>query len=1222
MSRKIRTERKIEDYSRISDLEHVYMRTDTYAGSASKRKHNNLIYDNGKLVEREIKTPEAVQRAFLEIMSNAGDNCDASRRAKVEPGKIEVTADQKVIKIKNYGLSLDVQKVVLETEGSKTNVREYTEEDGENYMWLPAYIFGYLRTSNNYDDENVVRSGSGRNGFGSKITNIFSKHYKVIVQDTNSKRRFTGIWKDNMFKDNLEKKPEIEIVEDDDINTAFVSIEWVLDFERFKMKQYSVEDLALFARFTVDFSFSCKIITVFNGVEMDYRNIYDFAKLFFEEEVIEKSVIKYHWDKVPDELVKNSDTVLTKKISEAKKAEYIPQLEVLILDTPDNSRIVSYVNSLMTIEGGVHVEAVFNQVVNYLKTIVKGIFPSKIKPHLSMIVNARLLDTEYNSQSKTKLVSPEPNFFLEENKLKKLNNWDIIERLRAEIDAMAFKSATKSDGKKAKHILTEKGFNANKAGTKDSSKCALYVVEGDSASQYPKDRIDLLENGKDYNGLAILRGKPLNITNAPEEKYIDNKVFSYIKQMLGLKEGLDYNSKKNRDTLRYGFIIINVDADDDGYHILSHFLNFLKEKFPGILKQNMVGYLRTPVIKLRKNSKIFKRFFTNKEFSDWNQKNDTKGYDVRYYKGLGSSEKEDTKDDLKHAPTIYCIYDDKSDEGFELAFNKRNADQRKEWISKWRDVSQVEDIISVDLKEIIRDKNPLEGAQNISQFLNRELVNYGVTSLFRSIPSEYDHLKVSQRKALYGALCHFNYNPVDQSKRMNVGRLVNKTAEMVQYHHGETSLAGTFIKMAQDFPGSNNMGYFYQGGAFGTRGDGGKGAANPRYIKTHLTWWIPHVYYKESVELIPKHTIENEECEPFWLPGVIPMNIVNGTHGIATGFATSSPPHHPIEVVEWYEKRCKGETSEPLLPWYNKFTGKREIVNRINNFKPENELPLKIDALNELEQDFEETENEELEMTENDNMAYMKHAAESKLSIKTYGKYTLEKGKGDSYIINITELPVGCWTEDYVRWLNSIVVEKNKEKSILDFDDNSTSEKINITIKWNKNHPVDPSMKTLKLIKSFGLSNMTLIDHRGFPTKYESIQEIMEKYYEHMISHYKDVINYRIKNEENVVINCDYMMKFIVSVLKDKIKIRKVKEDFIKEQMENLEIPFKYYEKSKLRDFSEESLEKYQKQIDIAKERLEMAKKTKPEDIWLERLAKLKTEILKRKKGKFFNFSK
>ena len=88
--------------------------------------------------------------------------------------------------------------------------------------------------------------------------------------------------------------------------------------------------------------------------------------------------------------------------------------------------------------------------------------------------------------------------------------------------------------------------------------------------------------------------------------------------------------------------------------------------------------------------------------------------------------------------------------------------------------------------------------------------------------------------------------------------------------------------MAQDFVGSNNMGYFKKDGQFGTRADGGENAADARYSETHLAWWIPLVYQKESIELVEKRTTDEEECEPLWLPGVIPMGIVNGTNGIRT----------------------------------------------------------------------------------------------------------------------------------------------------------------------------------------------------------------------------------------------------------------------------------------------------------------------------------------------------
>lgn len=1233
--RKIRNDRKINHYSSLSPEGHVYKRLDMYGGSAALRKHLNLIYDNGKLVNKEIKTPEAVQRAFHEIVSNAVDNADASRRAGTDPGKIEIFADKKTIKIKNGGLPIPIEKIVLEKNGSVTNIRQYQEGD-QDFVWLPAYIFGQLRSSNNYDDENVVRTGAGRNGIGAKLTNILSKRFEVVVEDPKTKLRFKGIWKDNMFKDTPGTKPEVVIEEDKNIKVGSVTIEWDLDFERFKMKQYSVEDLALFCRFAIDYSFAGKIITVFNGLELDYRNIHTFASLFFDQETIDKSIVKYSWKEVPKGLEKNGDEVLTRKITEAKKSEHIPELEILILDTPDNGKVISYVNGLITVEGGVHVDCTQKPVFKHICDLVNGdkkkdktnprsgiLTASKIKPHISFIVNARLMDTEYNSQSKTRLVSPEPYFYIEENKLKKTDDWDLIKRLHAELEAMAFRSATKSDGKKTKHIKEEKGFNANKAGTRESLKCALYIVEGKSAAGYPRQRISMLEGGKNYNGLAILKGKLMNITNASPEKYANNAVFGYMKQMIGLKEGVDYNAKINLQTLRYGFLIINVDADDDGMHILAHFLNFLREKFPGILKHNMVGYLRTPVIKLIKRDKIVERFFSVVDFNRWKENNSIKGYEVRYFKGLGSSEVADIKDDLNHAPTIYCIYDEKSNAGFDLAFHKNNADERKEWIAKWRDVTQVDDVVSVNLDEVMRGKNKLEGAQDISHFLNRELINYSVTSLFRAIPSEYDHLKVSQRKALYAALSYFNYNPKTKEKRIKVGRLVYKAADMTQYHHGEKSLIDTFIKMAQDFTGSNNMGYFYKGGGFGTREDGGEEAADARYSSTHLSWWIPLVYYKESIDLIPRHIIEGEECEPLWLPGVIPMGVVNGTHGIATGFSTSTPSHHPIEVIEWYEKKCKGETPGPLMPWFNKFEGKREIKDRDNACDIEEELVFKDEAMEALEKTTEMIEDEETERGDNGNMALLNHASTARLTLKTYGKYQIEQARNDDVIIiRVTELPIRCWFDQYKNWLKSIVTQSGKDKAILDVDNNSTPDQANFLIKWNKNCPIKPDIKSLKLVRSFGISNITLIDHKGFPTQFDRINDMMERYFEHMIKHYNDLREFRISNEEKIVRDVSYMMKFIICVLRDEIIIKKVKETVIQEKMKELKIPFEYYERSKTRDFSEESLAKYKKQLDDAKVRLEEAKATTAEKIWLEKLAILKKEILKRKKGKFFDFDK
>ena len=103
MDKTYRTERNISDYSGLSDISHVYQIPDTYIGGAKPQSHNALLLDNYKLIEKEINLPEGVQRVFLEILSNAGDNCDASRRAGINPESIDVIASEKEITITNYG---------------------------------------------------------------------------------------------------------------------------------------------------------------------------------------------------------------------------------------------------------------------------------------------------------------------------------------------------------------------------------------------------------------------------------------------------------------------------------------------------------------------------------------------------------------------------------------------------------------------------------------------------------------------------------------------------------------------------------------------------------------------------------------------------------------------------------------------------------------------------------------------------------------------------------------------------------------------------------------------------------------------------------------------------------------------------------------------------------------------------------------------------------------
>ena len=99
-------------------------------------------------------------------------------------------------------------------------------------------------------------------------------------------------------------------------------------------------------------------------------------------------------------------------------------------------------------------------------------------------------------------------------------------------------------------------------------------------------------------------------------------------------------------------------------------------------------------------------------------------------------------------------------------------------------------------------------------------------------------------------------------------------------------------------------------------------------------------------------------------------------------------------------------------------------------------------------------------------------------------------------------------------------------------------------------------------------------------------------------------------------------MKFIIHVLRGDIKIIKIKEEIIESRMKELEIPFEYYDKSKGRDFSEESVQKYKKLLEETKAKLQAAQELTPEKVWIDKLKTLRVEIKKRFKKGVLNMKK
>lgn len=1170
-------------YSKLDEIDHVLIRPTMYLGSVNPTVTDEFCFDyvNGEVKPKPVKYSYAIVHAFNEILTNSGDNVDRSRRSGFSPGALEVRMDNKVVSVRNSGRPIPVEK----------------QEDG---IWIPQMIFGILRSSSNYD-ETQIRMGGGTNGLGAKLVNIFSTTFQVVVGDAAfAKKKFTGVWSNNM-----RDAPEISVESYKGDN--FVEVTWEIDFDKVGIKEYSEDIIQLFAMISINYSLTCKVPVRFNGYKYNFSDPIDFCALIWGPESVEKAIVYYDWEKGREP-----------KGNKINWDNNIPKNEVVLLDTPDGGFDMAFANGVYNKEGGTHVDgaysdfsAKFIKKLKYASDTVK-LTVKDIKAHASMLVNCRVPNPGFQGQMKTKLLEPKIRFdFPEKDVDYALKNWDLTQRIRAEIEAKLFKKLKATEGK-GRSMIFDKAQDATRAGTSDSKNCTYMMVEGLSAAQYPLKRINHLKKfpGPRFNGIHPLRGKLMNVSKATIQDLEKSKEIQTAVNMLGLSYGVDYTSEEARDTLRYGRILIITDADDDGKHIACLIINFFNLFFRGLIRSGMVAVLEIPVIKVYdKKGNVVGRFYSSNEYDEWFSKlsdSEKKKYEKPlYFKGLATSEDEDIKDDTEHSPTVQIIYDDMAEDVLDMAFGKENADLRKMWIQEWRDKTDYEDI---GLKKI----SEIEWTRTVSSMISDGWVVYSTTNLIRSIPCVWDGLKEVQRKIIYQSLKEWkNCHKVDRSQQIAVYQLGGSVAKEMKYHHGDKSLNDTIIRMCQDFVGSNNLPLLWSKTQVGTRYFGPKVAGQARYIKVQIHPITHYIFPMDIISLMPAKIDEGNEVEPEWLPSIIPMVLANGCNGIATGHSTFIPNHNPLDLIEWLQQRCSGiEEPTPITPWYKDFRGKIEIKRTSNS----NELNFG-DSDDETEESDEETEG--------DDLGSYREKKGLRNSMVVEGSFVSrlenQRTKNPRHVIEINELPIGVWLDGYRRWLEKL---QKEDKSIDEFDceiDYDT-QKIKIVIKgWNVREE-DGKIKKVNLVnlglkKSFGVSNMNLIDQNGYPINFPNVQAILHEYYNNMIQVFRfykekilDEVKTKYETDENKAkfVNLVITGKVVVSIDNKPRPQHDIIEDMRAHHVRDSE---KLINSVTISQLTEELYNKLLKQVKDGKANYREISEKSPESMWFDRLEDLKTRL-------------
>ncbi|MCJ1320355.1 DNA topoisomerase 2 [Xylographa vitiligo] len=1010
-----------EQYQKLTQLEHIIKRPDTYIGSVERSEKQMWVYNTeaDSMEMREVSFVPGLYKIFDEILVNAADN--KQRDKNMNEIKITVDREKGEISVWNNGRGIPIEIHEVGT----AELKSYNNTDillQKENIYIPEMIFGHLLTSSNYDDEEAKVTG-GRNGYGAKLCNVFSTKFVLETADSKSRKKYKQTWTDNMTKMGPAAINENK-------GEDYTKITFTPDFRKFKMDGMDDDIEALMKRRVYDLAGTSRGVKVsLNGKSVKVNNFKKYMEMY------------------------------TKAIKRERGEEADNDTSDIITDNPDvrweigfavsdgTFQQVSFVNSIATTSGGTHVNYIADQVCEKLMAIVKKknkggatLKPAQIRNHIFLFVNCLIVNPAFTSQTKEQLTTKASQFGskcqVSDKFLNQIAKTDVITNILAFAQQKADQILKKSDGTRRSRMDNPKLTDANKAGTKDGYQCTLILTEGDSAKGLAMAGRSVV--GPDLFGVFPLRGKLLNVRDASVDQVSKNAEIQNIKNILGLKHKQHYNDCKS---LRYGHIMIMTDQDHDGSHIKGLLINFLQVSYPSLLKipEFLIEFI-TPIVKVYKGDpkqpSKQRSFFTIPEYEAWREEHrHERGWEHKYYKGLGTSTTEDAqvyfRDLDKHLKDFH-VMEDNEPELIELAFSKKKADERKEWLRQFKPGTYLDH----STKDI-----------TYTDFVNKELILFSMADNLRSIPSVIDGLKPGQRKVLYAC---FKKN---LKKDMKVVELAGYVSGITAYQHGETSLQQTIVGLAQTFVGSNNVNCLEPSGNFGSRLQGGSDSASARYIYTRLSPFARRIFHQLDEPILKYNTDDDHTIEPEMYVPVVPMVLINGADGIGTGWSSSIPNYNPEDIVENLKRMMDGLEPNPMTPWFRDFKGE------VTQMGPDR-----------------------------------------------YKFSGIVKQTGDTEV-EITELPIRMWTQDFKDKLVDTIKAEKGPSWIKEYDDYNTHKNVHFIIRLEEKFmkaAIDEGLEEkFKLTRSIATSNLVAFDAEGRITKYATVEDILKEFFALRIKFYE-----------------------------------------------------------------------------------------------------------------------
>ncbi|CAI5531036.1 unnamed protein product, partial [Closterium sp. Naga37s-1] len=563
--------------------------------------------------------------------------------------------------------------------------------------------------------------------------------------------------------------------------------------------------------------------------------------------------------------------------------------------------------------------------------------------------------------------------------------------------------------------------------------------------------------------------------------------------------------------------------DHDGSHIKGLLINLLHSCWPSLLKHP--SFLRefiTPIVKATGPRGRTLAFYTIPEYEAWKRTlgSDARQWKVKYYKGLGTSTPKEAKEYFAQLDRHRKDFEwggEGDGERIEMAFSKKAVDARKQWLRSYEPGTYLD-----------------QTAQRISysDFVDKELILYSLADNMRSIPSVVDGLKPGQRKILFSCFKRKLHSDI------KVAQLAGYVSEHAAYHHGEQSLMSTIVNLAQDFVGSNNVHLLVPSGQFGTRLQGGKDAASPRYIYTRLHRLTRVIFPVADDALLDYLDDDGQRIEPKWYVPILPLVLINGSEGIGTGWSSYVPTFNPRDVVANLKRRMRGEPMLPMHPWFRGFKGSIQLTSA----------------------------------RQGGGNSYTVTGVATRLTGGGGGGRKGEKQPQQGVTgVTITELPIRTWTQTYKEFLEGMMGgagghgggegggkvalvkdmrEYHTDTSRAEGQEEEEGEEARREREERRARAQWAVMeKRLKLTTTMNTGNMHLFDAAGRMKKYDSPEEIIEDFYGIRLGYYEQRKEHQVAQLRHELLRLDNRARFVRAVIQGDVVITNRKQADIVAQL-------------------------------------------------------------------------